>query len=114
MNSFFGFLNSYGMGIMFLLQFAMGWFVLVLKDKFAPKSLADKVDVLEEKITIIEVRMENIPMAEDLHSLEKALCDLRGDMKADKEARAAASGYLTRLEEQVNRMDEFWRTQNGK
>ena len=109
MTSWLSFLNEFGVPIVFVAQLALSVFILFLKDKFAPKSLEKNVGDLEEKVSIIEVKMENIPSAEDLHSLEKQICELRGDLKAVDEKFGGTDGLLKRLERQVNRMDQFWR-----
>ena len=107
--NFLEILNTYGMLVIFVIQTIMAIFFLVLKDKFAPKSLNEYVSELTGRVKIIETKMDNIPSAEDIHSLDKQIGELRGDLKAVDEKFDGTDGLLKRLERQVNRMDEFWR-----
>lgn len=111
MTDFLTFINQYGMALLMVGQIALAIAFLYFKDKFAPKGVEKanekEIDSLDRRVTVLETRMDNLPTADDLHRLEKQICDLRGDLHSVDTKLDGKNGLIERLELQVNRMDEF-------
>lgn len=122
MNALLDFTNAYGFPLLFVGQLILAMAVLYLQTKFAPKSVEKDISILSRKvseidtrldkrISLVEVKLENIPELEDLHSLERQIGELRGDLKRVDENLDGTEGIIKRLERQVNRMDTFLKGQ---
>lgn len=118
MMSALDFLNQYGMPIVVVGQVVLAGTLLYLRDKFAPKDIektiwklnnlkAVEISDLDKRTTILEQTVKDVPSKSDLHQLEKEICDLRGDLKRVDENLDGTEGFITRLECQVNRMEDF-------
>lgn len=114
------FLRLYGWTISIVLQLVVYFFILWLRDKFAPKelevrvvaqerALTEAVNTMDKRLMHVEITMESLPSASDFGDLKLKMADLSGELKRANEASDGLENLIKRLERQVSLIDQSLR-----
>ncbi len=107
MNQFLNLMSDYGIVISWFVQGVIGIFVIHLATKFAGKHIEEKVEELEDEVLVIKEQMKSTPTRDDIYALDRKIVELQGDIKRLDESIDGTDGLITRLELQVNRIEDF-------
>lgn len=71
--------------------------------------LADRQDRHENRIVTIEQAVQSLPGRDDMHALQIAMSEMRGDLREMRASMDGNKAIMARLEAIVTRQDEYLR-----